>query len=220
MGVSYLLRQPDRRIAFTPGIALTKIPHSTTHVSPFKKVLLVLVASSALAGCGGHLPGLTGLQTNQLGLPEAIRVPAGQQISLQAHGSGELLYTCQAIKRAPFEYAWLLQASSMRLQDSAGRVINYYPGTRSRWVHGDGSELVTQSSVEAAADNVNLPQQRAMVEAPSKAVASGVLGKVTYVQTLRNVGGVVTTKPCIAGNLGMRVSVPLESDYVFWQPGA
>ena len=208
------------RIAFKPGIALIKISHFHARVSLLKKGLLAVAASSALAGCGGHLPSLMGLQTNQLGLPEVIRVPAGHQIVLQAHGSGELLYTCQAIKRAPFEYAWLLQASSMRLQDSTGRFMNYYPGTRSRWVHGDGSELVARSSVEAAADNVNLPQQRAMVDATSTTGATGVLGKVTHVQTLRSVGGVVTTKPCIAGNLGMRVSVPLESDYVFWQPNS
>ena len=169
-----------------------------------------------------NLPGSTGLQKNQLDLPEAIRVPTGHQIALQARGSGELLYVCQAIKRAPFEYAWLLQSSSVRLQDSSGRTINYFPGTRSRWVHSDGSQLVTQSSVEVAADSANLPQQRAVVEAPGAVgvPASGALSKVNYVQTLRSVGGLVNTKPCIAGNLGMRVSVPVESDYVFWQPGS
>lgn len=164
------------------------------------------------------MPSLSGLQNNQLGLPDAIRVPAGHQIALEAHGSGELLYTCQAIKRAPYQYAWLLQSSSVRLQDSYGRTINYYPGTRSRWVHSDGSQLVAQESVEAAGDSTSLPQQRAKVEVPSAPGASGVLSRVNYVQTLRNVGGVVTTKPCVAGNLGMRVTVPLESDYVFWQP--
>jgi hypothetical protein len=164
------------------------------------------------------MPSLSGLQNNQSGLPEAIRVPPGYQIALEAHGSGELLYTCQAIKRAPYQYAWLLQSSSVRLQDSYGRTINYYPGTRSRWVHSDGSQLVAQESVEAAGDGASLPQQRSKVEVPSAPGASGVLGGVNYVQTLRSVGGVVTTKPCVAGNLGMRVTVPLESDYVFWQP--
>ena len=177
-------------------------------------------AFSALAGCSGNLPNPMGLQANQMGLPEAIRVPAGHQISLEARGTGELIYTCQAIKRAPFEYAWLLQASSMRLQDNSGRIINYYPGTRSRWLHSDGSQLVTKSSVEAAPDSANLPQQRAMVEVTPAVGTAGMFSKVNYVQTLRSVGGVVTNKPCIAGNLGMRVSVPLESDYVFWQPSS
>ena len=199
---------------------MTKIPHFMTRTSPFKTSLLVLSVFGALAGCSGNLRNPMGLQTSQMGLPEAIRVPAGHQISLEARGTGELIYTCQAIKRAPFEYAWLLQASSMRLQDNFGRVINYYPSTRSRWLHSDGSQLVTKSSVEALPDSANLPQQRAMVEATPAAGASGVFGKVNYVQTLRSVGGVVTNKPCIAGNLGMRMSVPLESDYVFWQPGS
>ena len=199
---------------------MTQIPHFMTRTSPVKTSLLVLSVFSALAGCSGNLPNPMGLQTNQMGLPEAIRVPAGHQISLEARGTGELTYTCQAIKRAPFEYAWLLQASSMRLQDNSGRIINYYPGTRSRWLHSDGSQLVTKSSVEAAPDSANLPQQRAVVEATPAAGAAGVFSKVNYVQTLRSVGGVVTNKPCIAGNLGMRVSVPLESNYVFWQPGS
>ena len=199
---------------------MTKTPHFMTHASSFKTSLLVLAAASTFVACSANLSSLTVLQKNQLDLPEAIRVPTGHQIALEARGSGELLYTCQAIKRAPFEYAWLLQASSLRLQDSSGRTINYYPGTRSRWVHSDGSQLVTQASVEAAADSANLPQQRAAVEAISAAGTLGVLGKVKYVQTLRSVGGVVITKPCVAGTLGMRVSVPLESDYVFWQPSS
>ena len=199
---------------------MNKTPHRPARHSPFKTALLVLGAASALVACSARMPGLMGLQNSQLGLPEAVRVPAGHQIALEAHGSGELLYTCQAIKRAPFQYAWLLQTSSVRLQDSSGRTINYYPGTRSRWVHSDGSQLVAQESVEAAGDGASLPQQRSKVEVPSAPGVSGVLGKVNYVQTLRSVGGVVTTKPCVAGNLGMRVTVPLESDYVFWQPSS
>lgn len=194
--------------------------HRMARPSSFKTALLVLGAVGALAACGARMPSLSGLQTNQLSLPEAIRVPAGHQIALEAHGSGELMYACQAIKRAPFQYAWLLQTSSVRLQDSTGRTINYYPGTRSRWVHSDGSQLVAQESVEAAGDSASLPQQRAKVEVPPASSAQGVLGKVNYVQTVRSVGGVVTTKPCVAGNLGMRVTVPLESDYLFWQPSS
>ena len=198
---------------------MNKTPYRA-HSNSFIRALLVFGATSALVACGGRLPSLSGLQNNQLGLLEAVRVPAGYQVALEAHGSGELLYSCQAIKRAPYQYAWLLQTSSMRLQDSYGRTINYFPGTRTRWVHSDGSQLVAQESVEAPGDGTNLPQQRAKVEVPSTPGMPGALGKVTYVQTLRSVGGVVTTKPCVAGNLGMRVSVPLESDYVFWQPSS
>ena len=198
---------------------MNKTPYSA-QPSSFIRALLVFGAASALVACGGRLPSLSALQNNQLGLLEAVRVPAGHQVALEAHGSGELLYSCQAIKRAPYQYAWLLQSSSMRLQDSYGRAINYFPGTRTRWVHSDGSQLVAQESVEAPGDGTNLPQQRAKVEVSSAPGTSGALGKVSYVQTLRSVGGVVTNRPCVAGSLGMRVTVPLESDYVFWQPSS
>ena len=197
---------------------MKKTPHRLMRPSLFK-TLLVAGAASALVACGARMPSLSGLLTNQSGLPEAIRVPAGHQVALQASGSGELLYVCQAIKRAPFQYAWLLQTSSVRLQDGSGRSISYYPGTRSRWVHSDGSQVVAQELVEAAGDGVSLPQQRAKVEVPATPGVTGTLSQVSYVQTLRSIGGVVTSKPCVAGSLGMRMAVPVESDYVFWQPG-
>ena len=198
---------------------MKKTPNRLALPGFLKTALLVAGAASALVACGARLPSLSGLQNNQLGLPEAIRVPAGHQIALEARGSGELMYVCQAIKRAPFQYAWLLQPSSVRLQDSSGRTINYYPGTRSRWVHSDGSQLVAQEAIEAVGDSTNLPQQRVKAEVPATPGVTGVLSKISYVQTLRSVGGLVTTRPCVAGSLGMRVTVPLESDYVFWQPG-
>lgn len=202
-----------------PGTALNKTS-SRTPLSIFKTALLVSGVASALVACGARMPSLSSLQNNQLGLPEAIRVPPGHRIALEANGSGELLYVCQAIKRAPYQYAWLLQTSRVRLQDSYGRTITYYPGTRSRWVHSDGSQLLAQESVEATGDGTSLAQQRAKVEVAPASGAPGVLSQVAYVQTLRSVGGVVTTKPCVAGNLGMRVTVPMASDYVFWQPNA
>lgn len=174
------------------------------------RALLVTGAVGALGACGLRQPNL---YQAQQALPESVRVPAGHTAVLEAQGRGDLLYECQAIKRAPYEYAWLLQ-SGVRLQDSSGNTIMYYPGTRSRWEHSDGSKATAKELVEVSGDRQSLPLQRAMV-APSD--SAGTLATISYIQARRTVGGVVPT-PCTSASLGMRVSVPYEAEYVFWRP--
>ena len=177
-----------------------------------KAMLFAVGAALTLGACGSRV-----LTSNlaQRNLPEAIRVPAGNLAVLEAEGRGNLLYECQAVRRAPFEYAWLLRSNGLQLKDSSGRTIMYYPGARSRWVHSDGSQVMALELIEVPGDPQNLPLQRAKAE-PSK--SPGALENVSYIQNHRTQGGVVTGKPCTAAGLGMRMVVPYEADYVFWRP--
>jgi hypothetical protein len=179
-----------------------------------QSALLVTGVVGALSACGLRQPNL---YLAQQALPEAIRVPAGHTAVLEAQGRGDLLYECQAVKRSPYEYAWLLQTAGLKLQDSNGNTVMYYPGVRSRWEHSDGSKVTAQELVEIPGDRQNLPLQRAMVK-PSD--TSGTLGNISYIQSRRTVGGVVATPACTAAGLGMRKWVPYEADYVFWRPAA
>lgn len=155
--------------------------------------------------------------TDQAVLPADIRVPAGNVVVLHAQGRGDLHYECQAIRRTPYEYTWLLRNPSLKLEDARGNVVTYYPGTRSRWVHSDGSEVVAREFVEVSTDNNSLPLLRAKADSTE---GHGALENISYVQNLRNQGGVVSNKPCTAGTLGMRMTVPYEADYIFWRPAA
>lgn len=177
-----------------------------------RSMLVATGAAVLLGACGARVLTSYNAQGN---LPEAIRVPPGNQAVLEAEGRGNLLYECQAIKRAPFEYAWLLRSNGLQLKDSSGRTIMYYPGARPRWVHSDGSQVSANELVEVPGDPQNLPLQRAKAEASA---TPGALEKVSYVQNQRTQGGVVTAKPCTAAGLGMRMVVPYEADYVFWRP--
>ena len=179
----------------------------------FGRVLLVAGAVGALGACGLRQPILH--QAQQV-LPESVRVPAGHVAVFEAQGRGDLLYECQAIKRAPYEYAWLLRSAGLRLQDGSGNTIVYYPDTRSRWEHSDGSRATARELVEISGGRQNMPLLRAMV-APSD--TKGALATISYIQARRTVGGVVPT-PCTSASLGMRVSVPYEADHVFWRAAA
>ncbi len=152
-------------------------------------------------------------------LPEAIRVPAGHQVVVEARGSGDLLYECQAVKRSPYEYAWLLRNNTVELTDTYGNAIAYSPSARPRanWVHRDGSRTSVLEFIEVPNGYHSLPLQRSKVEPSS---APGTLHHVSYVQRIRTLGGLESVKPCGASQLGMRIAVPYEADYVFWRPSA
>jgi hypothetical protein len=204
------LIEPDNR---KPALKI-KLPDFALHLRGLPTVLLLAGAATLLGACTG----IRTLATNslaQLTAPEPIRVPKGHQAVLEAQGRGNLLYECQAIKRAPFEYSWLLQNTALKLEDSRGQSISYLPGTRARWIHSDGSSVSAREFVQVPSNGKNLPLARATAE---MSAGTGVLDKVSYIQTLKTVGGVVTSPVCTAGNLGMRVSVPYESEFVFWRP--
>jgi hypothetical protein len=175
---------------------------------------LLLVTVAALGACGSRLPNT---QPSQQNLPESLRVPAGHRVVLEAQGRGDLLYECQAVKRAPYEYAWLLLSPGIRLADGAGNTVSYYPGARARWVHSDGSKVSARELVEVPVDGRSLPLLRAMA-GPSD--SPGMLANISYIQARRTVAGIVANPPCTSATLGMRVSVPYEADYLFWRPAA
>lgn len=175
---------------------------------------MALAASALvlLAGCSTPRP-LAEYLTRQPALPGDIRVPAGHQAVLEARGVGELQYECQATSRSPWQYAWLPRDRSIELRDTSNSSIVLARSARS-WVHRDGSELAVREFVEVDNGVPNLPLQRARVEPTT---LPGALNNISYIQRIRTLGGVPSMRNCSAAELGMRVSVPYEADYVFWR---
>lgn len=175
--------------------------------------LLVGLGIAALLGACSHRP----LQpyNTQNDLPADVRVPPGHKAVLEARSSGNLLYECQAVRRAPYEYAWLMRNSSVDLTDTYGATIQHKPGPRATWVHRDGSSARAREFVEVVNGEHSLTLQRYTAESSG---APGMLDNISYVQRLRTVGGWMSVTPCSSALLGMRVSVPYEADFVFWRP--
>jgi hypothetical protein len=179
--------------------------------------LLVIIGSVAtLGGCSSRPIAPLNSATVQQDVPDTLRVPAGHQAVLQAHSIGRLVYECQAVKRSPYEYEWLSRNPDIDLTDARGESIKHKSGARASWSHHDGSTAMSREFVEVANGSHNLPLQTYKVE--PAAAAPGALHNISYVQRLRTVGGWMTVVPCTSAQLGMRVTVPYEADYVFWRP--
>ncbi|WP_168173566.1 DUF3455 domain-containing protein [Polaromonas sp. A23] len=186
-----------------------RLPFSSGRLLP---CLLLAAGSVALLGACGYRP-LKPYNT-QNDLPEAVRVPAGYQVAIEATSNGQLMYECQAVKRAPYEYEWLLRSPGVTLTDTYGNRITHKPGVRATWAHQDGSSVMSREFIEVPNGEPNLTLQRYKAE-PSE--TPGMLHNISYVQRLRTVGGWVAAIPCSAPQLGMRRTVPYEADYIFWR---
>lgn len=178
-------------------------------------LVLAGAAVALLGACSSSKP-LSQYLGQQPSLPADVRVPAGHLAVLEARGVGQLQYECQATSRTPWAYAWLPRDRSIELRDSSNQSIVLARSARS-WVHRDGSELAVREFVDVDNGSANLPLQRARVEASS---APGALQNISYIQRIRTIGGLPSVRNCSAAELGMRVSVPYEADYVFWRPAA
>lgn len=200
--------------ATSTGTAVKLKAHRPLFLSRLLRSLLIVTGSAALLGACGYRP-LQPYNTQQ-DLPEAVRVPPGHQAVLEATSNGRLIYECQAVKRerAPYEYAWLLRNTGVELTDTYGSRITHKLNARATWEHRDGSSAIAREFVEVPNGSHSLPLQRYKAE---RSDTPGVLHDISYVQRLRTVGGWISTTPCSSAQLGMRMTVPYEADYIFWR---
>lgn len=134
-------------------------------------------------------------------VPDAIKVPAGNQALATYAAEGVQIYGCTA-------GAWTL------IQPAAVLSRHGHPVA----LHSKGpvwTSTVDGSTVGAAAV-ANSPQPNAIPQLLLKAnlnTGDGVFGKVTYIQRLNTRGGVAPAGACTDG---AQTAVRYTADYAFW----
>ena len=76
---------------------------------------------------------LSGCASRDIGtmpvVPENLKVPATQTLSVVAEASGVQIYECSASKTEPTRFEWVFKAPEAELFDPAGRKMgNHYAG--------------------------------------------------------------------------------------------
>lgn len=171
-----------------------------TRIFPGMTVLAVL------AGCAtASLPPLT--------IPDALQVPAGQKLVLDARATGVQIYVCSTVNAAPAQARWILKAPEATLFDAAGNVVAHHFAGPS-WESPDGSKVV--GAVQAKQDD---PAGKAIPQLllSAKSVSgSGVFGAVTYIQRLATDAGNAPAGGCTTAEVDKETRVPYSARYRFY----
>ena len=152
-------------------------------------------------------------------LSDMIRVPAGHEVVLETTAVGVLNYECRA--NAPTaaptagSMGWALASPKADLLDRTGKTVATYSGPPATWMHSDGSSVVgTQLTVAPVIGAVNLPMQ---LSRGAPGTGMGLLQNVSYIQRIKTKGGLDFSKPCTQAELGDKMTLPYQADYIFWK---
>ena len=174
---------------------------------------LSLIAAAGLLGACSSM-GSAPMASSQSGLPDTIKVPAGNHLAWETTGTGEITYECRDKANAPGQTEWVFVGPKAVLNDRSGKQVGTYYGPPATWESNDGSKLTATQLAVAPSGTGNLPYQ--LVKA-NPAMGSGAMTGVTYIQRVALKGGVAPAAECNTGKRGQRETVAYQADYLFWK---
>jgi Protein of unknown function (DUF3455) len=175
---------------------------------------LAITCVALLSACSGMSPMAMDKPFTQDGLPDAVKVPAGNQVALQSVGVGQITYECRAKADMPGAFAWVFVGPQADLMSRGGAKLGTYFGPPATWVALDGSKITGTQVAVAPAGAGNIPSQ--LVKA-NPAMGAGAMSGISYVQRLATQGGVAPASVCDGSAVGRKEVVKYQADYIFWK---
>src|SRR5258708_1988692 len=146
-------------------------------------------------------------------VPENLKVPATQTLSVVAQATGVQIYECAASKTDPTRFEWAFKAPEAQLVDNAGKSIGkHYAGPT--WESNDGSKAVGE--VKARDDGPDANAIPWLLLSAKSAEGNGIFGKTQSVQRLNTVGGKAPADGCSQAEVGKVARVPYRATYNFY----
>jgi len=159
---------------------------------------------------------LAGCATSQLAavpVPDNLRVPSTQTLSLETRATGVQIYDCKPGKDGPARYEWVFRAPEADLFDKAGTKIGrHYAGPT--WESNDGSKAVGE--VKARDDGPDANAIPWLLMSARSTAGTGILGKTASVQRVQTVGGKAPAASCSQAEAGKEARVPYSATYYFY----
>ncbi len=170
--------------------------------------VLVLASSLALAQAKGASE-----KEVAPDVPDAIQVPAGEEVVLSAHASGSQIYTCQLA--AGNRFSWTLKAPEAELKDRHDKVIGQHSAGPT-WTLKDGSEVKGKAAAQVdSLDSESIPWLLVKVISNS---GKGQLAKATSIQRVHTKGGKAPAEGCDAAHRDAESKISYTADYFFFAP--
>ncbi len=180
-------------------------------------VTLVMAVGTAaiMAACSSVKP--PAKEYSQDRLVDSIRVPAGNTVVLETTAVGVLNYECRSAAATGGSLGWVLASPKADLIDRTGKNVGTYAGPPPTWTHSDGSSVVgTQMAISPVVGAINIPIQ---LSKGASSANAGVLQNISYIQRINTKGGQDFSKPCGQADIGSKMTLPYQADYVFWKAG-
>lgn len=171
-----------------------------------------LTSITVLLGACAH-PQMNGFKQDSL--PDTVRVPAGNTVSLETVGVGEITYECREKTNAAGQYEWVFVGPTAVLNGRDGKQIGKYYGPPATWESMDGSKVTATQLAIAPSGAGNIPFQ--LVKA-NPAMGSGAMLGVSYIQRVATKGGVAPASQCSVNTAGKKEVVKYQADYIFYKP--
>ena len=179
--------------------------------------LNMALATTALIGltaCSGNMATQPAKMASAAMVPETMQVPAGHKVAMETVGVGMITYECRVKKDMAGQYEWAFAGPDAKLLDRSGKQVGKYYGPPATWEAMDGSKITGKQLAVAPGGAGNIPLQ--FVQA-NPAMGQGAMAGVTYIQRLKTQGGLAPAADCGAPNVGAKLTVNYQADYIFWK---
>src|SRR5229473_374744 len=163
--------------------------------------------AAILAGCAASSVGTDPV------VPDNLRVPAGQTLSLGSSATGVQIYECSAGKTDPAKFEWAFKAPEADLFDLSGRKTGkHYAGPT--WESNDGSKVVGE--VKARDDGPDANAIPWLLLSAKTTSGAGVFGQTKSMQRVHTAGGKAPAEACDRAQLAKQVWVAYRATYCFY----
>src|SRR5438309_12094939 len=177
--------------------------------NPYASTMAKASLAAILAGCATPNVG-----TNPL-VPENLKVPAGQTLSLVSPATGVQIYECGAIKTEPPRFEWVFKAPEAELLDLSGQKIDKH-NAGPTWESNDGSKVVGE--VKARDDGPAATAIPWLMLSAKSTSGNGAFSRTQAIQRMYTVGGKAPAEGCNRAQLGKEVRVAYKATYYFYGP--
>jgi hypothetical protein len=146
-------------------------------------------------------------------IPENLKVPATQMLSLEARAAGVQIYTCGASKTDPARFEWIFKAPEADLFDGDGKKVGkHYAGPT--WESNDGSKVIGE--VVAKDNGARADAIPWLLLSAKSTSGKGIFSQILSVQRLSTVGGKAPAEGCDKAQAGKEARIPYEARYYFF----
>jgi len=146
-------------------------------------------------------------------VPENLKVPATQVLSLETHAAGVQIYECGASKTDPARFEWVFKAPEADLFDGDGKKIGkHYAGPT--WESNDGSKVIGEVKArDNGPDASAIPWLLLRAKSTS---GKGVFSQILSIQRLATAGGKAPAEGCDQAQSGKEARIAYKARYYFF----